>query len=32
MNMPINNWYLIAQQLSIKFDERMPLKLTLNQA
>ena len=29
-NKPINNWGLVAQQLSIKFDERMPLKLTLN--
>ena len=27
---PIHNWGLIIQQLSIKFDERMPLKLTLN--
>ena len=30
-NKPINDWCLVAQQLSIKFDERMPLKLTLNQ-
>ena len=29
-NKPINNWGLVAQQLSIIFDERMPLKLTLN--
>ena len=30
-NKPINNWGLVAQQLSIIFDEPMPLKLTLNQ-
>ena len=29
-NKPINNWGLVAQQLSIIFDKRMPLKLTLN--
>ena len=28
---PIQNWGLTAQQFSIKFGERMPLKLTLNQ-
>lgn len=27
---PIHNWGLTAQQLSIKFGQRMPLKLTLN--
>jgi putative transposase len=27
---PINNWGLAAQQLVIKFGDRMPLKLTLN--
>lgn len=27
---PINEWGLVAQQLSINFGERMPLKLTLN--
>ena len=29
-NKPINSWGLVAQQLAIKFGERMPLKLTLN--
>ena len=29
---PINNWGLTAQQLFIKFDQRMPLKLTLKPA
>ena len=29
-NMPIPNWGLTAQQLAIKFGERMPLTLTLN--
>ena len=27
---PIHNWGLLAQQFSIKFEKRMPLKLTLN--
>lgn len=27
---PIHNWGLLAQQFSIKFGKRMPLKLTLN--
>lgn len=31
-NMPIQNWGLTVQQLSIIFGERMPLKLTLNPA
>ena len=31
-NKPIHNWGLVVQQLSIKFDERMPLKLTLDPA
>lgn len=29
-NQPIPNWGLTAQQLVIKFGERMPLKLTFN--